>query len=181
MIQKSFSLLLSAYVYLWLMQIRLARQEDLPDINKIYNQAVQQRFCTAHLEPVEMEARSRWFLKHDPVRYPVFVAADKELILGWASLGPYREDRQALAHVAEVSYYVEERERGRGVGGHLLGHVLKLAPAYGYSVLIAILLDKNRASIALLKKFGFVEWGRMPGIAQIAGQAADHLYYGLKL
>jgi phosphinothricin acetyltransferase len=163
------------------MMIRNARPEDLPAINNIYNQAVLQRFCTAHLEPVSMEDRKHWFLAHDLARYPVFVAVDKEKLVGWASLGSYREDRQALTHVAEVSYYVDESERGKGIGGSLLNHAVHVASEYGFSVLIAILLDKNIASIALLLKYGFEEWGRMPGIAKIKGQLADHLYYGLRL
>lgn len=163
------------------MEIKIARSDDLQAINDIYNQAVNQRFCTAHLEPVEMEERKRWFTLHDPALFPVFVAADQRGCLGWGSLGPYRESRQALAHVAEVSYYVDEKERGKGVGSTLLGHAISVAPQYGYSVLIAILLNRNPASISLLKKHGFIEWGRMPEIARIDGQTADHLYYGLKL
>lgn len=163
------------------MEIRLARQDDLQVINQIYNQAVRQRFCTAHLEPVGMEEREHWFAVHDPALYPVFVAVDEGGCLGWGSLGPYRESRQALAHVAEVSYYVDEKERAKGVGSKLLGHALNVAPGYGFSVLIAILLNRNPASMGLLKKYGFEEWGRMPEIARIDGQLADHLYFGIKL
>lgn len=163
------------------MEIRLARQEDLPTINEIYNQAVRQGYCTAHLDPVSMEEREQWFMSHDPLRFPVFVAVEEKKVLGWVSLGPYRESRQALAHVAEVSYYVDENERGKGIGSMLLDYSINIAPDYLYAVLIAILLDKNPASIALLQKFGFNEWGRMPGIARIEGQRADHLYYGLML
>jgi len=163
------------------MEIRIAREEDLGAINNIYNQAVQQQFCTAHLEPVSMAERKLWFLAHKPVLHPVFVVEDDERIVGWVSLGPYREGRQALAHVAEVSYYVDENERGKGLGSKLMAHAVGVASAYGFSVLIAILLNRNPASIGLLHKFGFKEWGRMPGIASIDEQEADHLYYGLKL
>lgn len=163
------------------MKIRFARGEDLQAINQIYNQAVNQRFCTAHLEQVEMEERKRWFISHDPASFPVFVASDKRGCIGWSCLGPYRENRQALAHVAEVSYYVDEKERGRRVGSNLLQHAIGIAPEYGFSVLIAILLNRNPASIGLLNKYGFEEWGRMPEIARIDGQLADHLYYGIKL
>lgn len=163
------------------MEIRLARQEDLPSINRIYNQAVKQGFCTAHLEPVHMEERKQWFFSHVPMRFPVFVVVEKKNVIGWVSLGPYRESREALAHVAEVSYYVDEHERSKGIGSMLLDHALCKASDYAYSVLIAILLDKNLGSIALLQKFGFKEWGRMPGIARIDGQNVDHLYYGRML
>jgi L-amino acid N-acyltransferase YncA len=163
------------------MKIRLARQEDLPYINEIYNQAVRQGFCTAHLSEISLEERRIWFGAHDPVRFPVFVVENNQQVCGWVSLGSYRMDRQALAHVAEVSYYVDERERGRGMGSRLLGHAIRVAPEFGFTVLIAILLDKNPASIGLLEKYGFEKWGVMPGIALIDGQQADHLYYGLKL
>lgn len=163
------------------MEIMLAGQADLPAINSIYNQAVRQGFCTAHLDVVGMKERRIWFAIHDPLRYPVFVALYRGRVLGWISLGSYREGRQALAHVAEVSYYVDERERGKGIGIRLLDHVVNVAPEYGFTVLIAILLDKNPASIGLLQKFGFREWGRMPGIARIGEQTADHLYFGLAL
>ena len=163
------------------MEIRMAQKKDLPIINEIYNQAVRQHFCTAHLEPVSMKEREHWFSTHDPSAYPVFVALDNERLVGWISLGPYRENRQALAHVAEVSYYVDGKGRRKGVGSSLLDHALHLAPSFGFSVLIAILLNKNPASIGLLLKHGFEEWGRMPGIARIDEQEADHLYYGIKL
>lgn len=167
--------------YLWVMQIRISRQDDLPAINRIYNQAVRQGFCTAHLKAVDMEERRQWYMLHDPGHFPVYVAVKEGRVSGWMSLGPYREGRQALAHVAEVSYYVDKAERGKGLGSLLLGHAISHAPDFGFSVLIAILLDKNPASIGLLLKFGFNEWGRMPGIAHIDGHKADHLYFGLTL
>jgi len=163
------------------MRIRLAQREDLPAINSIYNQAVRQRYCTAHLEPVSMEWRGQWYDKHDPDHHPVFVADSGNRVLAWISLGAYRSGRQALAHVAEVSYYVDEHERGKGIGTHLMEHAIKVAPDYDFTVLIAILLNKNPASIALLRRYGFSEWGAMPGIAIIEGQTADHIYYGLKI
>jgi len=163
------------------MEIRLASEEDLVSINAIYNQAVRQRFCTAHLSEIGMDQRRTWFRGHDQSHFPVFVVERNTEVLGWVFLGPYRQDRQALSHVAEVSYYVDEKMRGRGIGSRLLEYAMQVAPEFGFSVLVAILLDRNPASIALLKKFGFERWGVMPGIALIDGQEADHLYYGLKL
>lgn len=163
------------------MQLRKAVFADLAAINEIYNQAVQELFSTAHLRPVSMEYREQWFASHHPDRYPVLVAETEGAVAGWISLSPYRSDRQALEHVAEVSYYVHREERRRGIGDLLLEHVLETAPGYGFEVLIAILLDKNPASISLLEKHGFSRWGTMPGIARIGPFRADHLYYGLKL
>ena len=163
------------------MEIRVASSSDLSAINDIYNQAVADRYCTAHLEPVPLSERREWFDQHDPERFPVFVAELHGRIAGWGSLSPYRKGRQALAHVAEVSYYVERELRRMGVGRSLLEHAISEAPRYGFTVLMALLLDRNEASIALLTGYGFAEWGRMPGIAAIGEEVADHLYFGRRL
>ena len=163
------------------MQIRLAEEKDIVDINRIYNQAIRQGFCTAHLEPLDIEYTRHWFSDHVTGSYPVFVSYENEKVTGWISLGPYRSDRQALTHVGEVSYYVDRNHQGRGVGSRLLAHAIDVSPSCGITVLIAILLDKNPASIGILEKFGFSMWGCMPGIAKIGLETADHLYFGLKL
>ena len=164
-----------------MISIRLANLSDLPAIHAIYNQAVEQLFCTAHLEPVSPQWHGEWFSRHTPNRYPVFVSEHQGSITGWVSIGPYREDRQALIHVAEVSYYVHKDYRRRGIGDALLSFAIKAAPEYGIEILVAILLNRNPPSIGILEKHGFSQWGCMPGIARIGKERADHLYYGLKL
>jgi phosphinothricin acetyltransferase len=163
------------------MQLRLAHRSDLSAINDIYNQAVKELFCTAHLTPVSMEQRVTWYREHDPGRFPVYVITEEGRVLGWVSLAPYRAGRQALKHVAEVSYYVDQDHRRRGIGQQLLNHAMAVAPGFEFSILIAILLGKNAASIGLLERSGFTRWGKMPGIARIGNERADHLYYGRKL
>ena len=163
------------------MEIRLAVEEDLSAINDIYNQAVNQRYCTAHLLPISLDEQTNWFKKHDPSRFPVFVLVLDKQVSAWMSLGPYRTDRQALDHVTEVSYFVDKSKRGEGLGTQLLKHAIRKAPDFGFSVLVAILLGRNQASIGLLEKLEFSCWGTMPGIAKIDDQEVDHLYYGLKL
>jgi L-amino acid N-acyltransferase YncA len=163
------------------MEIRHAHPEDLHSVNLIYNQAVEERYSSAHLEPVDLEYTREWFTGHPAESCPVFVACEKEQVLGWISLSPYRKGRQALEHVREVSYYVHNGHRGKGIGQGMMEHVIHTAPALGISVLVAILLAKNPASRAMLQKFGFAQWGNLPGIARIGTEELDHLYFGLKL
>ena len=140
-----------------------------------------QRYCTAHLLPISLDAQNNWFRKHDTTRFPVFVSVLDKEVCAWISLGPYRIDRQALEHVAEVSYYVEKSRQGEGIGTQLLEYAIRKAPEFGFSVLLAILLGRNLGSIRLLEKLNFSCWGSLPGIAKIDDQEVDHLYYGLKL
>lgn len=163
------------------MQFRQAKEEDLPRIMEVYNQAVTDCYCTAHLEEVDMAYMENWLKNHLGATATVQVVEVDRKVCGWYSLGPYRPGRQALAHVAEVSYYLHRSCRGRGLGSALMEHALGKASVMGISVLLAILLAKNPASIALLEKHGFERWGSLPGIAHIGEDRVDHLYYGRRL
>ena len=52
-------------------------------------------------------------------------------------------------------------------------------PALVDICLVAILTSINVVSIGLLKKLGFEEWGNLPGIIDIEGERASHLFYGI--
>lgn len=158
--------------------IRTATIDDLSSIVAIYNEAVEQRFATADLEPVTVQQRSTWFYEHDPASLPIYVAEHDGALVGWCSLSAYRPGRGALRRTAEISYYVNAGVRGRGVGTALVQHAIDQAPRLGKHVLFGILLEKNAASVGLLKKCGFELWGRLPDAALIDGELVSHVYYG---
>ena len=62
--------------------MRHATENDLPAIVEIYNASIPSRMSTADLEPVTVESRRAWFLKHSPERYPLLVAAVQEALAG---------------------------------------------------------------------------------------------------
>jgi L-amino acid N-acyltransferase YncA len=158
--------------------IRAATITDLPAIVAIYNEAVAQRFATADLDPITIADRSQWFHDHDPASYPIFVAEREGTVAGWCSLSAHRPGRAALRRTAEISYYVRAADRGRGVATALVQHAIDQAPRLGKHVLFGILLERNDASIRLLKKCGFQLWGRLPDVALIEGELVSHVYYG---
>ena len=161
--------------------IRAAAIGDLPAIVAIYNEAVQQRFATADLEPVTVEQRSAWFHEHDPARLPIYVAERDGAILGWCSLSAHRPGRAALIGTSEISYYVRADSRRHGIGSALVRHAIDDARRLGKRVLFGILLEKNTASISLLRTCGFELWGRLPDAALIEGELVSHVYYGRKV
>jgi len=160
--------------------IRQADGSDLPAIRDIYNQAILAGRHTCDTEPVSLEERERWFASHRGPRTPVFVAVSDGGVAGYAYLTRYR-GRSALDGVAEVSYYVDFTRHRQGIGSRLLAYAMQTAGALGYHTLVAILLETNGGSIALLKRFGFSEWGRIPKAARFPEGAYDHLYYGVTL
>ncbi len=163
------------------MKIRTATENDLEAINNIYNQVIPYEISTADMVPYTMEERKSWFKAYDRSVYPVFVAAKPDMITGYFSFSPYRPRRLAMRYTTEISYFIHDKHRGKGIGSALTEHAIKSAPEYDFKTLIAILLAHNEASIKLLEKFGFKEWGRMPGVADFNGRERDHLYYGLRV
>ncbi|MFH5833069.1 GNAT family N-acetyltransferase [Halalkalibaculum sp. DA3122] len=150
--------------------IRTAQKEDLSAIDYIYNQAIYAGFCTGHIQPLKEDLRNRWFNRHNPHEYPVYVFEEEDQVLGWASLSPYREGREALRETAELSYYVDFKYHGREIGTQLVEHCLDQCSVLNKRVLIAFIIDGNDASVGLLEKNGFNEWGYLPEVVKHEGE-----------
>jgi phosphinothricin acetyltransferase len=86
------------------------------------------------------------------------VAVEDGTVLGWAALSGV-SDRCVYGGVAEVSVYIGEVARGRGVGRVLLERLVKESEAAGFWTLQAGMFRENAASIALHAACGFREVG----------------------
>jgi len=164
-----------------MINIRTATYEDLESIIEIYNQAINSKFETADITEIKTSDRIEWFLNHKPNTYPIFVYEIQGKILGWISLSPYREGREALKFTIEISYYVHNKFKRQGIGSELIEYALLSGKKLGYKTIFAIVLDKNEASIKLLEKFGFEKWGHMPNVANFNGEECGHIYLGCRL
>ncbi len=163
------------------MEIRIAKIEDLEQIVEIYNQAVLEKFSTADTELITLENRLDWFLLHNPEKYPIFVYEKDDKILGWCSISPYRQGRNALRYTAEISYYIHKDFRRQGIANALIAESIDYSSRINLKTLFAIVLDRNIRSIKLLEKFGFEKWGHLPNVADFEGVECGHLYYGLRI
>jgi phosphinothricin acetyltransferase len=160
------------------MIIRLAHIDDLPAIVDIYNQSIPSQRATGDTQPARVEDRVAWLREHHPDEHPIFVAQVDGQVTGWCSLSPYRRGRAALRFTAEISYYIALACRRRGLGQALIEHALEACPALQIRHLFAIVLENNGASLRLLEKMGFEQWGYLPGVADFDGTEVGHLYYG---
>ena len=161
-------------------EIRFAKSSDLSTIVDIYNQAIKARNSTADLTPFTVEQRKDWFNQFNN-NYPIYVSVIASEVVGYATLSPYRKGREALKNVAEISFYLKEESQGHGIGSKLVKHIIEDCKRINKTTLLAILLDVNKASINLLQKFGFKEWGNLPLNSNFSGESYGHLYYGLNL
>src|ERR1700761_7763139 len=112
---------------------RDATLDDLPAIVAIYNSTVPSRQVTADLEPVSVESRLAWFHAHGPQKRPLWVVEDSEQpgrVIAWLSFSDFY-GRPAYLRTAEVSIYLDESARGKGLGKQLLAASLSAAPGLG--------------------------------------------------
>jgi phosphinothricin acetyltransferase len=160
------------------MFIRLAQLDDLPAIVDIYNQAIPSKQSTGDMQPLRVEDRMPWFLEHRPQEHPIFVAEVEGQVAGWCSLSAYRPGRSALRFTAEISYYIALAHHRRGIATALVEHAIVASPSVQIRHLFAIVLEGNQASLKLLEKMGFEQWGYLPRVADFDGKEVGHLYYG---
>ncbi|RNI24095.1 GNAT family N-acetyltransferase [Rufibacter latericius] len=83
-----------------------------------------------------------------------FVALEGEEVCGWVALSPV-SSRCVYAGVAEVSVYVGQGFRGKGIGEKLLKHLITEAENNGIWTIQAGIFPENVASVKLHEKNGF--------------------------
>jgi L-amino acid N-acyltransferase YncA len=154
------------------MMIRDARERDLPAIIKIYNAAIASRVSTAQLEPVTLEKRRNWLKDHSSDRHPFWVLEIDGKITAWLTLKPFLP-RCAYRDTAEVSVYVDEKFRRRGIGRRLLGEAIARARALGINAMVGLIFAHNQPSLRLFEQLGFEKWGLLPGVARLDNVERD--------
>jgi phosphinothricin acetyltransferase len=159
------------------MIIRDAAEADLPAIVEIYNEGIRGRVSTAQLEEVSVEQRRLWFHEHSADIYPLWVAEIDGRIAGWLSFHSYI-NRAGYRATAEISVYVGEQFRRRGVGKALLEKAIASSKGLGASALIGNVFAQNESSLRLFERSGFERWGLLPGVARVDGVDRDVVIMG---
>ncbi len=159
------------------MIIRDAVEADLPTIVEIYNATVPTRMVTAELEPTTVEARLPWFREHSSEHYPFWVAESEGRVIAWLDFKRFLP-RSAYRGTAEISVYVDEEFRRRGVGQRLLEQAIARAPSLGITALVGLIFGHNEPSLKLFQSLGFERWGFFPGVAQLDGVERDLVVMG---
>ena len=154
-----------------LITIRKATLDDLQAITGIYNDAILKTVATFDTEPKTLREQEQWFRKHGN-RYPILVAEEIGRINGWASLSEW-SDRCAYADTAEISLYVQESMRNKGIGKQLMQSILEAGKRAKLHTIIASIADGNAPSVHLHEGFGFKEIGVMKEVGKKFGKRID--------
>ncbi len=160
------------------MAIREATEEDLPAIVEIFNATIPSRMVSAMLEATTVEERLPWFRAHSSDHHPIWVLeTEAGEIAAWLSLQSFLP-RCAYAGSAEVSIYVHERFRHRGIAKSLLGEAIARAPSLEITALIGHIFAHNEPSLQFFERMGFERWGLLPRIARLDGMKYDLVIVG---
>ena len=147
--------------------IRPMTPDDWPRVRAIYLQGIATGNSTFETRAPEWEA---WDAGH--LAAPRLVAEDAGGILGWAALSPVSK-RAVYAGVGDVSVYVADEARGRGVGRALLEGLIAESERHGLWTLQAGIFPENLASLALHQGCGFRVIGRRERIGAMGDRWRD--------
>ena len=142
---------------------------DLEQIVAIYNSTIPSRMVTADLESVSVESRIVWLNEHTPDKRPLWIVKNEQKeIIGWVSFQNFY-GRPAYNATAEISIYLHEKHRGKGLGMQVLDHSMRECSSLKISTLLGYIFAHNEPSVRLFIKAGFEEWAHLPKIARLDG------------
>ena len=160
--------------------IRLAREADIPVISDIYNHIILNTTAVYQYVAQTLDMRKAWYDAKMKDGYPVFVAEDEGLVVGFSSYGPFRA-WAAYKYTVENSVYVAEGQRGKGIGKLLIQPLIDSAREKGMHAIIAGIDATNDSSVRLHQSFGFREVAHFKEVGYKFGRWLDLKFLELVL
>jgi L-amino acid N-acyltransferase YncA len=157
------------------MILRFATVRDAEAFAAIYAPIVETTVISLETlapDAAEMQAR----IGNHPANKPWIVAELDGVVAGYAYASGFR-GRSGYRFSAEVTVYVAEMARRRGVGRALYGALLQLLASQGYRRAFAGIGLPNDASIALHRALGFTEAGTAHAAGFKFGSWQDVAFY----
>ena len=151
--------------------IRDMKASDWDAVAAIYAEGIATGFATFETTVPEYDT---WDSAH--LQTCRFVVGDEEKILGWAALSPV-SSRCVYGGVAEVSVYVANESRGKGVGKLLMQNLITASESIGLWTLQSGIFPENVGSIELHKKVGFRYIGKRERVGKLHGKWKDNALF----
>jgi L-amino acid N-acyltransferase len=137
------------------MIIRAAQKADVVGIRDIYNHVIATSTAVYTTEPRSLEDRITWFEDRAAKGFPVLVAEDCGMIVGFATYGEWRGSWAGYLYTVEHTVHVIENRRGQGIGKALMVDLLQLCKMQGKHVMLGAVDAANTASLRFHETLGF--------------------------
>jgi L-amino acid N-acyltransferase YncA len=158
------------------MLIRDAQERDLPEILAIYNDVIATSTAVYTMEPVTLAERADWFAQRRKRDFPVLVAVEGKIVLGFSSFGEFRGAFNGYRYSVEHSVHVRADARGRNVGGRLVEALFPLAAALGKHAMIGAVDAANDGSVRFHERLGFERVGHLKEVGHKFGRWLDLVF-----
>jgi phosphinothricin acetyltransferase len=153
------------------MRIIALEEKHWPEVKHIYEEGIATGIATFETEAPTWQ---NWSISH--LSFGRLVAEENGSVLGWAALSKV-SDRCVYAGVAEVSVYIAEAARGRGIGKQLLQSLIDESEQHEIWTLNAGIFPENKISVSLHEQCGFRLVGRRERIGKLNGRWHDTLLF----
>jgi phosphinothricin acetyltransferase len=140
---------------------------DWEQVRSIYLEGLREGNSTFETEAPSWDA---WDESHHTTPRLVMRAGDR--VVGWAAFSPVSK-RRVYSGVAEVTIYVTQSARAKGIGRALLEALIEESERAGIWTLQASIFPENVASVELHLKCEFREVGKRESIAKLHGVWRD--------
>ncbi len=148
--------------------IRMATQQDIPEILSIYAPYVENTTITFEYDvPSQEEFLQRY--RDITAQFPFLVWEENGQILGYAYASP-PYTRAAYRWCAEPSVYLRPEARGRGIGRALYRVLEWILEKQGYQILYALITTENTGSIRFHEKMGYFSRADFPDCGYKSGR-----------
>ena len=151
--------------------------EHVESFHTCLDSVARERSGLAITEAFPLEQTRMFVAKNIEDNMPAFFALNEHRVIGWADIR--REERAAHQHRGVLGMGVHKDYRGHGIGSLLLEAALAKAKEIGLIRVDLTVYAGNTAAIALYRKCGFVEEGRIVKGRFLDGQFDDVIQMGL--
>jgi L-amino acid N-acyltransferase YncA len=157
------------------MEIRDAREEDLPGVLAIYNDVLLTSTAIYNDTPVTLDNRREWWQSRVQQQYPVLVAIDESGVVGFASFGDFRS-WPGYRFTVEHSVHIRADRRGQGVGLALMQPLIARATVLGKHVMIGGVDAANTGSLRFHERLDFVQVAHLREVGFKFGRWLDLVF-----
>jgi len=141
--------------------IRIMEDSDSDKVLEIYKMGIETKNATFE---INIPSWQDWNSNH--LNHSRFIIETEGIMAGWVALSPVSK-RDAYRGVAEISIYIHNAFRGKGLGSLLMKKVIESSEDNGIWTLFAVVFPENRESVQLHRKHGFRIIGLREKISRI--------------